>query len=204
MVANSAIRVVGRLDPAEARARRVRVPVTDRASAGGDPQAGVDDALPAADPGAARRSGSRSRRGRPASSEVAPDPATIRSRGSSDEDPAHRRLARRQDPPPPPAARRGRQAVLAEVVADRAPRSRSTSCSSAATCSTSSRRRPRPSGSSTRARRPARDRRPGARDPRQPRQRAAVRSASRRLFGVAGIRIVPEVRAPRARAASSS
>ena len=109
VVANSAIRVVGRLDTAEAEraeygflspvARQraaILKPGSMMLAAAADPGAAADP-LPVPGLGDPRRA--RSRRSR----------AAIRSRGSSDEGPAHRRLARRQDASPPPAARRGRR-----------------------------------------------------------------------------------------------
>ena len=108
VVANSAIRVVGRLDTAEAEraeygflsptARQraaILKPGSMMLSAAADPGAAADP-LPVPGVGDPRQRGGAAIR------------RTIRSRGSSGEDPAHRRLARRQDAVPPPAAGRGR------------------------------------------------------------------------------------------------
>ena len=64
IVANSAIRVVGRLDAAEAERAGVRLPLANRASARRDPQARLDDARSSRRSRCRCRSASRSRRGR--------------------------------------------------------------------------------------------------------------------------------------------
>ena len=87
------------------RARRIRLPVAPGAPARGDPQAGLDAAPAAADPGPAADPlplpvvGDASQRGGDAR------PRQTRSQGSTDEAPAHRRLARRAHASPPPAPR---------------------------------------------------------------------------------------------------
>ena len=107
VVANSAIRVVGRLDPAEAEraeygflspiARQRAAILKPGSMMLAQPQIPVPLQIHFPLPAWA----TRVERGGAA---IRP---TTRSRGSSDEDPAHRRLARRQDALPPPAPRRG-------------------------------------------------------------------------------------------------
>ena len=115
VVANSAVRVVGRLDSRRGRARPVRVPARGAAPAGDDPQAGLDVRLPAppagpaaarvpvpgvGDPRRPRPTSSAARRRRRTGSSLSRRPVRRADCCRADrEAAAHLRLARRQGHP---------------------------------------------------------------------------------------------------------
>ena len=116
-------------------------------------------------------------------------------RGSSDEDPAHRRLARRQDDSRVDHGSRRRAAVLDEVVAIAGRGTRSTSCSSAVTSSSTLAIAGSRAG---RLRRAARVRRRGSRSS-SSRATTTTRSAGARSSRCSrrfAVHVVPEVRRP--------
>ena len=174
VIANSALRVAGRLDPAEAmRPEYGFLPAAHRERAR-IAKPGHDVREPARDPGAARgrvpvpglgdpaRRGARRarRRGAPArrrasrptrtataTAEPRAEPRTRSPASRAHEDPAHLGLARRQDDPRACPASTSTARVLGRDRAGRARPGRSTSSSSPATSTSRPRRPPTPSRS---------------------------------------------------------
>ena len=191
IVANSAIRVVGRLDAAEAGARRVRLPAR-RCSAQratilkpgtmivAQPELPVPLVVEFPFPAWATRA-SEAGVGPPAARTRDGERRARRSRSTAcHEVPAHLRLARRQDDPRAQPRRRAPRRAGRDR-GDRRGRAGRRSCSSPATCSTP----PRPTPEAEQIVYDAllalrRDRRPRRGHRRQPRQRAPARRPSRR------------------------